>query len=354
MAEDSLFSLSKSAFLLPQQGEEGDGLFLSRLDWTVGMHRVFLALLGRSEAWSGASFSACRVPVRHVRELAQVTQKSIYEEMAKATARLVREPIEFGGSGEQDYEAYPIFSACKYKSQRGIIEAKFNEDARPYLLQLRDHFTQYRLRQAIPLSTPYAIRTYEIAKMIERPGERRSRQIPVGRFRKMFSLEDKYDRHRDMRRRVIDPAVQQVSCPASQREDRRRRPLQRRAGWANARRPPVDRRIDGFGAGNRFRARRRRPFAPTRPCLPGEKPARGVVRGSLAGGSGRRARRGPEPSKKERVHRGPLPLLLGGGDADDQSDPPGTGRWRWGRVASEEQARHENAIGGPTERAADS
>lgn len=97
MAEDSLFSPGKSAFLLPQQGEEGDGLFLSRLDWTVGMHRVFLALLGRSEAWSGASFSACRVPVRHVRELAQVTQKSIYEEMAKATARLVREPIEFGG-----------------------------------------------------------------------------------------------------------------------------------------------------------------------------------------------------------------------------------------------------------------
>ena len=194
MAEDSLFSLGKSAFSLPQQGEEGDGLFLSRLDWTVGMHRVFLALLGRSEAWSGASFSAFRVPVRHVRELAQVTQKSIYEEMAKATARLVREPIEFGGSGEQDYEAYPIFSACKYKSQRGIIEAKFNEDARPYLLQLRDHFTQYRLRQAIPLSTPYAIRTYEIVKMIERPGERRSHQIPVGRlWYEGLSPEDQED-----------------------------------------------------------------------------------------------------------------------------------------------------------------
>ena len=47
--------------------------------------------------------------------------------------------------------------------------------------------------------------------MIERPGERRSRQIPVGRFRKMFGLEDKYERHSDMRRRVIDPAVQQVN-----------------------------------------------------------------------------------------------------------------------------------------------
>ena len=91
------------------------------------------------------------------------------------------------------------------------LHLRRREDARPYLLQLREHFIQYRLRQAIPLSTPYAIRTYEIAKMIERPGEQRSRQIPVGRFRQMFGLEDKYDRHRDMRRRVIDPSVEQVN-----------------------------------------------------------------------------------------------------------------------------------------------
>ena len=152
-----------------------------------------------------------RVPARRIRDMAQVSQKSIHEEVAEATARLVREPIEFWSADKKSYEGYPIFSTCKYKSREGMIEAKFNEDARPYLLQLRKHFTQYRLHQAIPLSTPYAIRTYEIAKMIERPGERRSRQIPVGRFRKMFSLENKYERHSDMRRRVIDPSIEQVN-----------------------------------------------------------------------------------------------------------------------------------------------
>jgi plasmid replication initiation protein len=211
MAEDPLISFGGPIFSTRQQGEEGDEFFLSRLDWSIAMHRVFLALLGKSEAWAGASFSACRASVRRIRDMAQVRQKSIYEEMAEATAHLVREPIEFGGAGKDNYEGYPIFSVCRYKSREGMIEAKFNQDARPYLLQLRDHFTQYRLRQAIPLSTPYAIRTYEIAKMIERPGERRSRQIPVGRFRQMFGLEDKYARHRDMRRRVIDPSVEQVN-----------------------------------------------------------------------------------------------------------------------------------------------
>jgi plasmid replication initiation protein len=186
-------------------------MIMARLDWDIMMHRILMVLISQIDSKNDDSFQIQRVPVRRIRDMAQVSQKSIHEEAAEATARLVREPIEFWSADKKDYEGYPIFSTCKYKSREGMIEAKFNQDARPYLLQLRDHFTQYRLRQAIPLSTPYAIRTYEIAKMIERPGERRSRQIPVGRFRKMFSLEDKYARHSDMRRRVIDPSLEEVN-----------------------------------------------------------------------------------------------------------------------------------------------
>jgi plasmid replication initiation protein len=186
-------------------------MIMARLDWDIMMHRILMVLISQIDSKNDDSFRIQRVPVHRIRDMAQVSQKSIHEEAAEATARLVREPIEFWSADKKDYKGYPIFAMCEYKSQEGMIEAKFNQDARPYLLQLRDHFTQYRLRQAIPLSTPYAIRTYEIAKMIERPGERRSRQIPVGRFRKMFSLEDKYERHSDMRRRVIDPSVEQVN-----------------------------------------------------------------------------------------------------------------------------------------------
>jgi plasmid replication initiation protein len=186
-------------------------MIMARLDWDIMMHRILMVLISQIDSKNDDSFRVQRVPVRRIRDMAQVSQKSIHEEVAEATARLVREPIEFWSADKKDYKGYPIFAMCEYKSREGMIEAKFNQDARPYLLQLREHFTQYRLRQAIPLSTPYAIRTYEIAKMIERPGERRSRQIPVGRFRKMFGLEDKYARHSDMRRRVIDPSVEQVN-----------------------------------------------------------------------------------------------------------------------------------------------
>jgi len=186
-------------------------MIMARLDWNIMMHRILMVLISQIDSKSDERFRTQRVAVRRIRDLAQVTQKSIHEEAAEAASKLVRQPIEFWSADKKDYEGYPIFSMCKYRSREGVIEARFNEDARPYLLQLREHFTQYRLRQAIPLSTPYAIRTYEISKMIERPGEVRSRQIAIQRFRSMFRLETKYERHCDMRRRVVNPSVREVN-----------------------------------------------------------------------------------------------------------------------------------------------
>ncbi len=186
-------------------------MIMARLDWDIMMHRILMVLISQIDSKDDERFRLQRVPVRHIRDMAQVSQKSIHEDTAEAASKLVRQPIEFWSPDKKDYEGYPIFAVCRYKSGEGMIEAKFNEDARPFLLQLREHFTQYRLRQAIPLSTPYAIRTYEISKMIERPGERRSRQIPVERFRSMFKLENKYQRHCDMRRRVIAPSIEEVN-----------------------------------------------------------------------------------------------------------------------------------------------
>jgi len=186
-------------------------MVMARMDWDIMMHRIMMVLISQIDSQQDEAFRPQCVRVRDIRDLAQVSQKSIHKEAAHAASKLVREPIEFWSDDKQDYEGYPIFSFCKYRSREGIIEAKFNDDARLFLLQLSKRFTQYRLKQAIPLSTPYAIRTYEIAKMVERPGQKRIQEIPLDRFRQMFRLENKYARHSDMRRRVINPSVEEVN-----------------------------------------------------------------------------------------------------------------------------------------------
>jgi hypothetical protein len=61
------------------------------------------------------------------------------------------------------------------------------------------------------LSTPYAVRFYQIAKMIQRDEGPRTRMLGVPEFRSLFMLENKYDRHADLVNHVIKPSVGEVN-----------------------------------------------------------------------------------------------------------------------------------------------
>ena len=201
-----------------REDEQGDrwvavssGLVLARLDWDIMMHRVLMVLMSQLDPKRDTEFRLQRVPVRSIGTLARVRQKSIHQEVARAAAKLVRAFVGFWNPETSGFDAAPLFSMCTYKTTRGVLEAKFSDKMRAHLLQMGERGARYRLREAMVLSTPYAIRAYEIAKLIEQSNSRPTRRLPVGQFRRMLKLENKYPRHCDMRRRVIVPAVREVN-----------------------------------------------------------------------------------------------------------------------------------------------
>lgn len=182
---------------------------LARVDWTINMNRIF-AMLVSQISMDDEEFTMQRIRVRDLRDLAEVSSNNIHNELADAAQSLIREPIEFRAP-DNNYEGYSIFTTCKYLRQEGVVAAKFNEDARPYLLQLRESFTRYKLRQVMKLSTSYAVRFYQIAKMIQRSDSARNQIIDISSFRKLFMLEAKYERHADLVNHVIKPSVKEVN-----------------------------------------------------------------------------------------------------------------------------------------------
>jgi plasmid replication initiation protein len=183
---------------------------MARLDWSIMMHRIMMVLISQIDSQNDDVFRTQRLRVKDIAEKANLETKTIHEQAVEAVSKLVREPIELR-TEDGSYTGVPIFAKCRYLRHRGIVTAKFNENARPHLLQLEKRFTMYRLEQAIPLSTPYAIRHYELAKMIERPTRVGEKMFSEQRFRKMFRLEHKYSRFRDMVGYVVDPSVEQVN-----------------------------------------------------------------------------------------------------------------------------------------------
>jgi plasmid replication initiation protein len=134
----------------------------------------------------------------------------LYRDARKAVKTLIREPIEFE-TPDGSYAGMPLFSDMRYLQHKGLVSALFHDKAQPYLLQLEKQFTSWRFDQTIPLTTSYAVRHYMISKMVERHGPANSHTFEMEDDRKKRAVEDTCGRFVDLRRRVLDPSMEQIN-----------------------------------------------------------------------------------------------------------------------------------------------
>lgn len=62
-------------------------------------------------------------------------------------------------------------SRAEYVNGSGTIQLRFAPELKPYLIQLKDTFTSYRLSNVLSLKSGYSIRLYELMKKWQRSGE---------------------------------------------------------------------------------------------------------------------------------------------------------------------------------------
>jgi len=89
----------------------------------------------------------------------------------------------------------------------GTIKIKLDELMRPYLLQLKEHFTAYNLYYTLAMKSKYSIRIYELLKSYENLSEC---EFEIEELKKMLSAE-KYGMYKDFRVKVIDIAVREIN-----------------------------------------------------------------------------------------------------------------------------------------------
>ncbi|MCK6259427.1 replication initiation protein [Fictibacillus sp. KIGAM418] len=63
-------------------------------------------------------------------------------------------------------------SSAEYFHGKGYVELEFSPKLKPYLLQLKEKFTTYQLKNIIQLRSAYSIRIYELLKQYEHIGQR--------------------------------------------------------------------------------------------------------------------------------------------------------------------------------------
>ena len=89
----------------------------------------------------------------------------------------------------------------------GTVIVKIDDMMKPYLLQLKEHFTQYELLYTLGMKSQYSIRLYELLKSYEFQHEK---LFEIEELKIRLSAET-YNRFPDFKRRVLAPAIQEIN-----------------------------------------------------------------------------------------------------------------------------------------------
>lgn len=89
----------------------------------------------------------------------------------------------------------------------GVIRLRLDDDMKPYLLQLRERFTQYELLYTLAMRSQYSIRLYELLKSYEYKG---GWLFEIDELKQLLSAE-KYTRFPDFKRYILDTALREIN-----------------------------------------------------------------------------------------------------------------------------------------------
>ena len=190
-----------------------NALVNARFNMSALEMRFFLALLSRIGR-DDDSFAVCEVPVREI--CSSSASNAIYNEVREmvrsiGTRALFIEALSSDGKRVKDPDVLtlPLMGRAYYRRKTGMVEASFNENIRPYLLELRDNFTKAQLSQLLKLKSPVSHRIYWLLREYAAFGKR---VIGLAELRNVLGLTTEYQNRFDhFRDRVLDRAQMELA-----------------------------------------------------------------------------------------------------------------------------------------------
>lgn len=141
-----------------------------------------------------------------------IPTKQAYEQIKDAaTALFMRSLVLYDihpESGKERVTKARWVSAASYIDGEGSIQLQFSGVIVPYITMLEREFTSYRLAAISNVTSAYAIRMYEL---LIQWGNTGSREVELSWLKQTLAVENSYDAIKDLKKRVIDVAVDQIN-----------------------------------------------------------------------------------------------------------------------------------------------
>jgi plasmid replication initiation protein len=232
---------------------------------TLSEQRVLLACISQIDSMAKLSADdKFEITVSEIADLASLKDtKTAYRDLKNAADRLFERRIIIDDPKPNDSEESRLktrwISGIRYFDKAGKIKLSFAPDILPYLSELSREFTKYKLQHVAGFKSSYSIRLYELLCQWQSSGER---EVSIDWLKAQFQISDKYKSIRDLKSRVIVPALADINkhsnlwCKYGQRKTGRRvTHFQFQFGLKKTKQPNQDNKRNGAFLGSDSKAR---------------------------------------------------------------------------------------------------
>jgi plasmid replication initiation protein len=150
-----------------------------------------------------------KIQVKDIGDLCGVVNTThFYKDMVGAAKRLLKRTVKIGDKQSGVYGEAVWITRYVVDDRNRTIEVNFNEDVIPYLTSLQNKFTKYKLRDVAKFKSVYSIRIYEQLAQWKRVGYV---ELEIEKLRHILCVQDKYKTFSDLRKKVIEVAVSEIT-----------------------------------------------------------------------------------------------------------------------------------------------
>lgn len=159
------------------------------------------------------------ITIAELSKLLNVTPGNIYRDITDITKDICNHPVfikEVSGKKVR-WIAIPWVTRCEYNSDIGVA-IKLNDELKPFLLSLKNSYTQYTLEDVLSMESVYSVRIYELLLskiMIKKlPKEGIDVELSVDNIKECCGCDANkaYNTFSNFRNRVIDTAVNEINA----------------------------------------------------------------------------------------------------------------------------------------------
>lgn len=174
--------------------------------------RLILAAVSKVNSYNEVP-SEITITAQEYGEMFGLDQSNSYSQLNAATDQLYERDIRITDPEMAKRVRMRWVQSVTYEDNKGQVTLEFATKIKPYLGQLKSHFTSYKLTEVKHFSSGHSIRLYELLMQFKKTGVR---EVDVDWLREYFGVENhQYKLFHEFKRRVLGIAMKEINTKSN-------------------------------------------------------------------------------------------------------------------------------------------